>query len=61
MTDAEFGKHQLHANFNGEGKSAVNAVPSSIAVRQLVQLTPGAVGIVPASVVNESVKILKIE
>lgn len=61
MSEADYAKFQLHANFNGDGKTSVTVMPSAIGVRNLVQITPGAIGILPVSAAGETVKVIKID
>jgi ABC-type phosphate transport system substrate-binding protein len=61
MSEADYGRFLLHQNFNGEGKASAKTMPSAIAVRQFVTVTPGAIGIVSAADVNDSVKALTVE
>jgi ABC-type phosphate transport system substrate-binding protein len=61
MSEADYGRFLLHQNFNGDGKTPAKTMPSAIAVRQFVTVTPGAIGILKAEDVNDSVKTLTVE
>lgn len=60
MTESEFSKFVLHLGFSGEVKSVPKSLPSTAAVRQLVQLNAGSVGIVAPGDVNDTVKVLQV-
>lgn len=61
MTDAEFDKFFLQATFAGRIQEPPKQLSSSAAVRQFITLSPGAIGYLRASEVDDSVKVLKID
>ena len=61
MTESDFSKYTLQLNFEGAGKPIPKSLPSDAAVRQVVQLTRGALGIVEAGGSSTGLKILSIE
>jgi len=60
MSESDFSKQSLQASFAG-GKSPVKTVPSTAAVRQVVALTAGGLGIVEGSQGGPGLKILPVE
>jgi phosphate transport system substrate-binding protein len=61
MTETDFNQHFLHSSFTGGSAAAPKALGSTAMLRQLVTTLPGAVGIIAAADVNDSVKVVKIE
>jgi phosphate transport system substrate-binding protein len=60
MTEKDFDMHMMRARFNGETGKAPNILGSASKVKQAVAGTSGAIGFIPASEVDESVKVLKV-
>ena len=61
MSEADFGKFTLQQSFGGDAKGLPKILPSTTVVRQVVQLTPGALGIIGSSEPNDTVKLLVVE
>jgi ABC-type phosphate transport system substrate-binding protein len=61
MTETDFNQHFLHSGFNGGNAAAPKALGSAAMLRQLVTTLPGAIGILAAADVNDSVKVVKFE
>jgi len=61
LTEWDYSKHALQATFQGESKPAPKSLPSDAAVRQLVQLSRTAVGIVEAGGSEAGLKVLTLE
>jgi hypothetical protein len=61
MTDAVLKRYYMHAAFTGTEIAPPKEVASSEALKQLVARTPGAIGCILASDVDETVKVLKVD
>jgi hypothetical protein len=61
MSEADYSKQLIHLGFIGQVDAAPLTLPSAAAVRQLVQLAAGSVGVVAPADVNDSVKELQFE
>jgi ABC-type phosphate transport system substrate-binding protein len=61
MSESDYSKHALQLSFEGGGKPVPKSMPSDTAVRQFVQITRGALGIVDAGAVDGNLKVLSIE
>jgi hypothetical protein len=61
MSEADFAKHILRVKFEGASKSVPKTYASGAAVRQFVQATVGALGIVQAGELADTVKALPVE
>jgi hypothetical protein len=61
MTESEFSKHALQMSFEGGSKPVPKSLPSDAAVRQLVQASRTALGIVEAGGSDAGLKVLVIE
>ena len=61
MSEDDYNQHQMHANFSGETNTAPRIVNSAAAARQLVASTPGAIGFLRNSDINDSVKAISVE
>ena len=61
MTDAVLKRYYMHAAFTGTEISAPKEVASSEALKQFVARTPGAIGCILASDVDDTVKVLKVD
>ena len=61
MTEGEYNKYFLQATFTGTVAAAPKALPSAAAVKKFVAETPGAIGYLPGSEVDDSVKVVKVD
>ena len=61
MTEAEYGKHILHATFTGAVAGTPKALASSRAVIEFVGVTAGGLGYVRGDEADDSVKVLKVD
>lgn len=61
MNEGDFAKHLLKVKFEGGNKTVPKTVPSAAAVVQMVQATPGGLGIVETAGIPDGVKVLPIE
>ena len=61
MSESDYAHQALQASFAGGGKSPVKTLPSTAAVRQVVALSPGGLGIVEGTQAGPGLKILAIE
>jgi ABC-type phosphate transport system substrate-binding protein len=61
MSESDYAHETLQASFAGGGKSPVKTLPSTAAVRSVVALTPGGLGIVDGTQGGSGLKILPIE
>jgi ABC-type phosphate transport system substrate-binding protein len=61
MSEDEYIQHAMHANFTGETTNAPKIMNSAAAVRQIVASVPGAIGFLPLSEVNDTVKVVSVE
>jgi hypothetical protein len=61
MTESDFSKHALQASFEGGNKPVPKSMPSEAAVKQVVQITRGALGIVEAGPVDPKLKVVEIQ
>jgi hypothetical protein len=61
MSEADYSRQALQASFAGGGKSPVKTLPSTAAVRQVVALSPGGLGIVEGTQAGPGFKLLPIE
>jgi ABC-type phosphate transport system substrate-binding protein len=60
-SEDDYAKYFLQATFTGLVQSAPRVVTSPAAVLQFVAITPGAIGYLRASDVDDSVKVLKVD
>jgi hypothetical protein len=60
MSESDYSKQTLQASFAG-GAKVVKTLPSTAAVRQVVALSPGGLGIVDGSAGGQGLKILPVE
>lgn len=58
MNDADYTGSFLHASFKGETVNQPRTMPSGPSIAQLVQMMPGAIGVVGAGDVNPGVKVI---
>lgn len=61
MSEDEYIQHAMHSDFTGEAMNAPKIVSSAAAIRQMVAALPGAIGFLPLSEVNDSVKVVSVE
>jgi phosphate transport system substrate-binding protein len=61
MSEDEYIQHSMHSDFVGAASNAPKIVSSAAAVRQMVSSTPGAIGFLPLSEVNDTVKVVSVE
>ena len=61
MTDAVRKRYYMHAAFTGTEIAPPREVASSEALKQLVSHTPGAIGCILASDVDDTIKVLKVD
>jgi len=61
ITESELYKIIMHLNFTGQGEFAPITAASFTSVMQAVRSKPGAVGVVPLSSLNPTVKKIEIE
>ncbi len=61
MSDAILKRYYLQAAFTGKEVSPPKDVPSSAALKQFVASSPGAIGCILASQVDDKVKVLKVD
>jgi hypothetical protein len=61
MSDAVLKRYYMQAAFTGKDIALPRDVASAAAVKQFVARTPGAIGCILASDVDDSVKILKVD
>jgi len=61
MTEAEYEKYVLQANFTGKGAEVPRDAGSAQAVVNLVGLIPGAISFARVSLVNGRVKVIRID
>jgi hypothetical protein len=61
MSDAVLKRYLMHAAFTGQELSAPKEVASAAALKQFVAHTPGAIGCILASEVDDTVKIIKVD
>jgi hypothetical protein len=61
MTDAVLKRYYMHAAFTGTEIAAPKEVASSAALKQFVARTPGAIGCILSSDVDDTVKVLKVD
>ena len=61
MSEDEYIQHSMHADFVGAASNAPKIVSSAAAVRQMVSTVPGAIGFLPLSEVNDTVKVVSVE
>jgi ABC-type phosphate transport system substrate-binding protein len=60
MSESDYSKQTLQASFAG-GTKAVKTLPNTAAVKQVVALTPGGVGIVEGGQGGPGLKVLPVE
>ena len=60
MSESDYSKQTLQASFAG-GAKVIKTLPSTAAVRQVVALSPGGLGIVEAGQPGNGLKVLPIE
>jgi hypothetical protein len=60
MSESDFSHQALQASFSGGAKATVKTVPAA-ALRNVVALTPGALGIVEGATAGPGLKILPVE
>lgn len=61
MSEREYSRHFLRAVFTGAVQSAPSQVTGAVAMKRLVARTPGAIGYVRASEIDNSVKVVSID
>jgi len=61
MSEAEYGKFFLQATFTGAVQAAPKNYPSAAALKQFVAATPGAIGYIRASDLDDTVKAVKVD
>jgi phosphate transport system substrate-binding protein len=61
MSEDEYVQHAMHSDFVGAAANAPRIMGSPAAVRQLVSSVPGAIGFLPMSEVNDTVKVVSVE
>jgi hypothetical protein len=61
MNDAALKRYYMLATFNGKELAAPKEVASAAALKKFVASTPGAVGCILASDVDDTVKVLKVD
>jgi phosphate transport system substrate-binding protein len=61
MSEDEYIQHSMHSDFVGAASNAPKVVSSAAAVRQMVSTVPGAIGFLPLSEVNDTVKVVSVE
>jgi len=61
MTEAQFEAYFLQATFTGMLTTPPRMIPSAPAVRKLVANNPGMIGYVASSLVDASVKVVKVD
>jgi ABC-type phosphate transport system substrate-binding protein len=61
MSEEDYSQHIMHANFSGDTNTPPKVVASAAAVRQAVASTPGAIGFVKMSDVDDTVKLLTVD
>jgi len=61
MSEDEYIQHSMHSDFVGTAMNAPRIVNSAAAMRQLVSSIPGAIGFLPLSEVNDTVKVVSVE
>jgi hypothetical protein len=61
MGESDFSKHALQASFDGGDKALPKVLPSTGAVRNVVTLTTGGVGIVEAAEPGPGLRVLPLE
>jgi ABC-type phosphate transport system substrate-binding protein len=61
MGEADYSKHLLQTSFAGGAKPPIKTLPSTAAVRQVVALSPGGIGIVDGTDGGPGVKLLTIQ
>jgi phosphate transport system substrate-binding protein len=61
MSEDEYIQHSMHADFVGAASNAPRIVASAAAIRQMVSAVPGAIGFLPLSEVNDTVKVVSVE
>lgn len=60
MDESAFTAWFLHATFKGESLVVPKSMPSSQSIVQIVQLVPGAIGVVSSADVTSQVKVLSL-
>lgn len=58
MSESEYSAWFLHASFKGEVLAVAKSMPSSQSIVQVVELVPGAIGIVSSTDVTSRVKLV---
>lgn len=61
MSEADYQKYCIHANFVGNAQQVPRDSGTSEAVLNFVKLIPGAIAFVRADAVNPSVKVIKVD
>jgi phosphate transport system substrate-binding protein len=61
MSEDEYIQHSMHSDFTGQATNAPRILSSPAAIRQLVATVPGAIGFLPMSEVNDTVKVVSVE
>lgn len=61
MSNRDYERYFLRAEFTGEGQGGPKSVSSAAAVRKFVYNVPGAIGYVRADEVDDSVKVLRVD
>jgi ABC-type phosphate transport system substrate-binding protein len=61
MSEDDYAQHSMHSDFVGQASNAPRIVGSAAAVRQMVAAVPGAIGFLPLSEVNDTIKVVSVE
>jgi phosphate transport system substrate-binding protein len=61
MSNGDYARYFLHAEFTGEGQGVPKSLSSAAGVRKFVYSVPGAIGYVRADEVDGSVKVLRVD
>ena len=61
MSNGDYARYFLHAEFTGEGHGVPKSLSSAAGVRKFVYNVPGAIGYVRADEVDGSVKVVRVD
>jgi hypothetical protein len=61
MTDAQYTSFFVEATFTGAVTSAPKSFPSAAAIKKFVSVTPGAIGYVRGSDLDDTIKVIKVD
>jgi ABC-type phosphate transport system substrate-binding protein len=61
MSNGDYARYFLHAEFTGEGQGVPKSLASAAGVRKFVYSVPGAIGYVRADEVDRSVKVVRVD